>query len=175
MNILLIESFCPQKRTTEFCSSVVPPQTQSPFWLLKQASEHEHAHLIPRLSWSWTVLLPSDTQRKPITSITAVLLPFVAYEYQCFGGMCYRKQQVPPKGWYLCIICQKTALPHKQLWDAPASNCALLNYKGLTLANAQSKIHFEMSCDKESLFTSNNEVSYSSHEWLHLLSKCVIG
>jgi hypothetical protein len=23
----------------------------------------------------WTVLLPSDTQRKPITSITAVLLP----------------------------------------------------------------------------------------------------
>jgi hypothetical protein len=25
------------------------------------------------------VLLPSDTNRKPITSITAVLLPFVAY------------------------------------------------------------------------------------------------
>jgi hypothetical protein len=33
----------------------------------------------PRLSWSWTVLLPSDTYRKPITSITAVLLPFVTY------------------------------------------------------------------------------------------------
>jgi hypothetical protein len=31
------------------------------------------------LSRSWTVLLPSDTHRKPITSITAVLLPFVTY------------------------------------------------------------------------------------------------
>jgi hypothetical protein len=29
------------------------------------------------VSWSWTVLLPSDTHRKPIASITAVLLPFV--------------------------------------------------------------------------------------------------
>jgi hypothetical protein len=38
-----------------------------------------HARLLPRLSWSWTVLLPSDTDRKPITSITAVLLPFVTY------------------------------------------------------------------------------------------------
>jgi hypothetical protein len=27
----------------------------------------------------WTVLLPTDTHRKPITSIPAVLLPFVAY------------------------------------------------------------------------------------------------
>jgi hypothetical protein len=35
--------------------------------------------LLPRLSWSWTVLLPSDTYRKLITSTTAVLLPFVAY------------------------------------------------------------------------------------------------
>jgi hypothetical protein len=30
-------------------------------------------------SWSWTVLLPSDTHRNPITSITAVLLPSVIY------------------------------------------------------------------------------------------------
>jgi hypothetical protein len=30
-------------------------------------------------SWSWTMLLPSGTCRKPITSITAVLLPFVDY------------------------------------------------------------------------------------------------
>jgi hypothetical protein len=51
------------------------PQAQSPFWLLKPASEHVHAHLLPRLWWSWTVLLPSDTHRNPITSITAVLLP----------------------------------------------------------------------------------------------------
>jgi hypothetical protein len=34
---------------------------------------------LPRLSWSWTVLLPSDTHRKPITSFTAVLLPSVIY------------------------------------------------------------------------------------------------
>jgi hypothetical protein len=31
------------------------------------------------LSWSLTVLLSSDTHRKLITSITAVLLPFVTY------------------------------------------------------------------------------------------------
>jgi hypothetical protein len=30
-------------------------------------------------SWNWTVLLPSDTHRKPIMSITAILLPFVTY------------------------------------------------------------------------------------------------
>jgi hypothetical protein len=34
---------------------------------------------LPRLSWSWTVLLSSDTYREPITSIIAVLLPFVTY------------------------------------------------------------------------------------------------
>jgi hypothetical protein len=77
MNILCIESFCPErKRTTERCSSAEHPQTQSLFWLLKPAAEH--AHLIPRLSWSWTVLLPSDTHRKPFMFITAVLLPFVS-------------------------------------------------------------------------------------------------
>jgi hypothetical protein len=53
------------------------PQAKSPFWLLNPASEH--VCLLPRLSWSWTVLLPSDTNIKPITSITAVLLPFVTY------------------------------------------------------------------------------------------------
>jgi hypothetical protein len=52
-------------------------QVRSQFWLLKPASEHEHEHLLSRLSWSWTVLLPSDTHRKPITSVTVVLLPFV--------------------------------------------------------------------------------------------------
>jgi hypothetical protein len=36
-------------------------------------------HLPPTLSWSWTVLLPSDTQRRSITCITAVLLPLVTY------------------------------------------------------------------------------------------------
>jgi hypothetical protein len=40
---------------------------------------NQNAHLLPRLPWSWAVLLPSDTHRKPITSITAVLFPFVNY------------------------------------------------------------------------------------------------
>jgi hypothetical protein len=40
--------------------------TWSPVWLLKAASGHEHA-----------CLLPSDTNWKPITSITAVLFPCV--------------------------------------------------------------------------------------------------
>jgi hypothetical protein len=53
------------------------PQAWSPFWLLKPASEHTHARLLPRLLWDWTVLLPSDTHT--ITSITTVLLSFVTY------------------------------------------------------------------------------------------------
>jgi hypothetical protein len=68
-----------EKHITECCSLVVHPQAQWPFWLLKPASKHAHAHLLPRLLWSWTVRLPSDTHRKPIMSITAVLLPFVTY------------------------------------------------------------------------------------------------
>jgi hypothetical protein len=52
------------------------PQARSPFWLLKPASQLAHALLLPRVSCSWTVLLPSDTHRKSITSITSVLLPF---------------------------------------------------------------------------------------------------
>jgi hypothetical protein len=38
------------------------PQAQSPFWLLKLACEHAHARLLPRLSWSWTLLLLCDTE-----------------------------------------------------------------------------------------------------------------
>jgi hypothetical protein len=74
-----MESFCPQKthsKTLLFGNTLL--KHKSPFWLLKPASVHTHAHLIPRLSRSWSLLLPSDTQRKLITSITAVLLPFVA-------------------------------------------------------------------------------------------------
>jgi hypothetical protein len=74
MNILCIESFCTSRthiRTLLFGSR--------PFWPIKPASEYGCASLLPRLSWSWTVLLPSDTHRKPITSITSVLLPFVTY------------------------------------------------------------------------------------------------
>jgi hypothetical protein len=79
MNILCIESFCPQKKAQQntHCFLVVQSSRWLPFWLLKPASEH--AHLLPRLSWSRTVLLPSDTHTKPITYITAVLLPSVTY------------------------------------------------------------------------------------------------
>jgi hypothetical protein len=55
INILFIESFCLQKkkyiRTLVFGDT--PPQARSPFWLLKPASEHVHARLLPRPSWSW--------------------------------------------------------------------------------------------------------------------------
>jgi hypothetical protein len=54
-------------------------KVRSPFWLLKSASKHAHARMLPRLSWSWTTLLPSDLHRKLITSITVVSLPFVPY------------------------------------------------------------------------------------------------
>jgi hypothetical protein len=30
-------------------------------------------------SWSWTVLLRNDAHRKPVTSTTAALIPFVTY------------------------------------------------------------------------------------------------
>jgi hypothetical protein len=80
MNILCIEPFCPQKNAQQNAAlRYYSLQAPSPFWLLKPASEHVHARLLPRLSWSWTVLLPSDTHRKPIKSITTVLLPFVTY------------------------------------------------------------------------------------------------
>jgi hypothetical protein len=91
MNILCIESFCAQQKCrTERCSSVIHTQALPSFWLLKPASEHTPSHLLPRLQWSWTLLLLSDARRKPITSITAVLLPSVTYlltvsrTYWCF-------------------------------------------------------------------------------------------
>jgi hypothetical protein len=62
MDILCNESLCPQKPTREGCSSVLYSSSNP-------ASEHTHARLLFGLSWSWTVLLPSDTHGKPITSI----------------------------------------------------------------------------------------------------------
>jgi hypothetical protein len=53
------------------------PQARSPFWLQKPASEHGQVGVLPRLLWSWTLQPPTDTNRKLITSITAVLLLFV--------------------------------------------------------------------------------------------------
>jgi hypothetical protein len=54
-------------------------QARLPCWLLQPSSEHAHARLLPGLSRSWTVLVPNDSHSKPITSITAVFLPFVTY------------------------------------------------------------------------------------------------
>jgi hypothetical protein len=81
MNILCIKSFCLQKKTYNrtLLFGSTPPKARSPFWLSKPASEHAHERLLPRLSWSWTVLPPTDTHRKPVTSITSVLRPFVTY------------------------------------------------------------------------------------------------
>jgi hypothetical protein len=62
MNILCIESSCPQKTNAKqnAASRLYSPQVRSPIWLLKPASEHAYAPLLPRLSWSWSVLLPRD-------------------------------------------------------------------------------------------------------------------
>jgi hypothetical protein len=50
--------------------------------IYKKSLGNAHSALcstLPRLSWSWTVLLPSDTHTIRITPITAVLLPSVTY------------------------------------------------------------------------------------------------
>jgi hypothetical protein len=74
MNMLGIESFCSTKTHNRA--------------LLKHGRYFDyrnhplniaHARLLRRLSRSWTVLLPSDINSKLITSVTAVLLPFVTY------------------------------------------------------------------------------------------------
>jgi hypothetical protein len=69
----------PTKNRQQNAALLQYTQARSPFWLLTPVSEHVHAHMLPRLSWSWTVLLPSDTHRKLTTSITAVLLPFFTH------------------------------------------------------------------------------------------------
>jgi hypothetical protein len=63
-------------RTLLFGSITLKDGRHFDYW---KASEHAHTLLIPRVSWSWTLLLTSDTHRKPITSITAVLFLFVTY------------------------------------------------------------------------------------------------
>jgi hypothetical protein len=71
--------FPTEKLTTERCSSVeyssstvVILTTKTSLWIWAWA-------LLPRLSWSWAVLLPCDTYRKRITSITVVLFQFETY------------------------------------------------------------------------------------------------
>jgi hypothetical protein len=58
MNILYIESFSPQKTHSRMLIfGIIHLLARLPFCLLKPASEHVHARLLPKLSWSWTVLL----------------------------------------------------------------------------------------------------------------------
>jgi hypothetical protein len=71
MNILCIE-FCSQNtpnRTLLFGSILLKYGRHFEYWTCA----------CPGLSWSWTVLLPSDTYREPLTSVTSVLLPCVTY------------------------------------------------------------------------------------------------
>jgi hypothetical protein len=71
------ESFYPHKSTQQNAAlRYYTPHARSPFWLLKPASKHAHTRLLPRLSWSWTVLLPSDTNRNSYA------------HYSCFTSMC---------------------------------------------------------------------------------------
>jgi hypothetical protein len=62
MNILCIESFCPQK-TLLFGSTLLKHGRHVDCWN-QPLNMCMHACLIPRLPWSWTVLLPSDTHKK---------------------------------------------------------------------------------------------------------------
>jgi hypothetical protein len=50
MNILCIQSFCKQIKAQQNAALRQYNQAQSTFWLLKPASEHEHARMLPRLS-----------------------------------------------------------------------------------------------------------------------------
>jgi hypothetical protein len=82
--------------------------------------------------------------------------------YQLFGGRCCRKQQVSPKGWYICINWHLVLShsSHAQMWDAPTSYWARLNHKGLRLANVENEIHFEMSGYKELIYNKIHTLVY---------------
>jgi hypothetical protein len=80
MNILCIESIFPEEYTHNWkllfgsisATTVAIFTTETSLWICSWA-------YAIRMLWIWTVLLPSGTCRKPITFITAVSLPFVAY------------------------------------------------------------------------------------------------
>jgi hypothetical protein len=79
MNLFALSPFANKNTQQNAAFPQYNPQARSPFWLLKSASQQAYARLLPKVSWSWTVLVPSDTHKNPITSITAALLPFVTY------------------------------------------------------------------------------------------------
>jgi hypothetical protein len=66
-----LSPFAHNKPTTEMIFGSTPLKPG-------QHSDFRNQALNMRMRVCWTVLLPTDTHRKPITSITAVLLPFVA-------------------------------------------------------------------------------------------------
>jgi hypothetical protein len=66
-----LSPFAHKKRTIERWSSAA----QSPFWLLKSASEHAHERLLSRMSWSWAVLLPSENLLRPLQLFYSHLWP----------------------------------------------------------------------------------------------------
>jgi hypothetical protein len=74
-----IYDICSKEDIQQNFALLYTPQARSPFWLLKPASEIRMSGLLPRRSWSWIVLLPNGAHRKHITSIKAVLRPFIIY------------------------------------------------------------------------------------------------
>jgi hypothetical protein len=80
MNILCTESFCEQKsqkRTLQFVSRF--PKYGRHFDYCNPPLNMHMRVCYLGCHLSWTVLLPSDTQRKPITSITALSVPLMIY------------------------------------------------------------------------------------------------
>jgi hypothetical protein len=65
--------FLPRKKAQQNASiQWYTPQVLKPFKLLKPTSEQAHGPLLPRLSWSWSMVLLISRHRKPISSIIAV-------------------------------------------------------------------------------------------------------
>jgi hypothetical protein len=78
INIVYIEFVCPQKNAQQ--NTVLryyTSQARSPFWLLKPASEHAHARLLPRLSWTGLCCYIVVHIENLLRPFAAVLLPFV--------------------------------------------------------------------------------------------------
>jgi hypothetical protein len=76
MNIFALSLFIYKEGTTQSRSSVIYISKAVALLTTETNLEHAHERLLPRITRSWTLLLPSDTHRKHITDI---LLPFVVY------------------------------------------------------------------------------------------------
>jgi hypothetical protein len=76
--------------------------------------------LLPRLSWSWTVLLPSDTYIKPITSITTVLHPFVTYLLTLPHNMVFTADSLKFRRWEYKPVLPKWR--YTELRGSPSEN-----------------------------------------------------